>query len=554
MSHPTHYRMRLHFTAALFVLLALLVPTFGAEAANSHQVAAATPVYGGTLRVAFSDDYTFLDPAEASGSDSITIYYTMFDGLYKYDKSNQPQLDLAAAPPTISADGKTWTFTLRKNVLFSNGMPMTADDVKYSIVRMLDPHLGPPVSYCQSANDIYVGSHDYITGKASDVSGIQVLDPYTIRFQLTNPLSVFPFFLAEGCNFVVPKAVASTESESDFSNHPIGTGPFMLQSYQKGVQATFVKNPHYFITGLPYLNKVITYLSIPPSVIALKIQHGDIDAFGDAIQIATPDLQQFESDPKLSPYVVQSTPWVSLWLDINGSDPLMKSLQLRQAIAMAIDRTRLVQVDGANATPAYQLYEPSWPQYDPSLAMKAVYPYDPTKAAALVKASGYKGQELVYMDRSGVPYFQAIAPAIQQMLQNIGLNLTVRTVGHTTYHVDRESLLNHEMDAFDWGPDYFDASDLYSYTLDCAQNGNGGFSGAHYCDARADALAHKASSLPLGAARNALLRQAQLIILQSATRIPLLFPKNIEIASPRIGGFYYQPTIGLDYTRYWLKS
>ena len=320
------------------------------------------------------------------------------------------------------------------------------------------------------------------------------------------------------------------------------------------MQATFVKNPHYFRKGLPYIDKVITYLNIPTNVIALKIQHGDIDAYGDAIQIATPDLQQFTSDPKLSAYVVPSTPWVSLWMDINGSDPLMKSLKLRQAIAMAINRTRLIQVDGGNATPAFQLYEPSWPQFDKSLATQAVYPYDPVKAAALVKASGYKGQELVYMDRSGVPYFQAIAPAIQQMLQDIGINLTVKTVGHTTYHVDRENLTSHEMDAFDWGPDYFDASDLYAYTLACDQNGDGGFSGAHSCDAKADALAQKAATLPLGPARNALLTQAQRIILQSATRIPLLFPKNIEIASPRIGGFYYQPTVGLQYEVYWLKK
>jgi ABC-type transport system substrate-binding protein len=553
MSHPTRYRTRLHIAAALCLLLALLAPTFGAKAAPPQR-AATGPVYGGTLRVAFSDDYTFLDPAEASGSDSITLYYTMFDGLYKYDRTGQPQLDLAAAPPTISADGKTWTFKLRQNVEFSNGMPMTADDVKYSILRMLSPKLGPPVSYCQTANAIYQGSAAYIAGKATDIPGIQVIDPYTIRFVLTEPLSVFPYYLAIGCNFVVPKAIASAESESAFSNSPIGTGPFMMQSYQKGVQATFVRNPHYFQKGLPYLDKVITYLNIPPNVIALKIQHGDIDAFGDAIQIATPDLQQFESDPKLQPYVVQSTPWVSLWLDLNGSDPLMKSLQLRQAIAMAIDRTRLVQVDGGNATPAYQLYEPAFPQYDPTLATQAVYPYDPTKAAALVKASGYKGQELIYMDRSGVPYFQAIAPAIQQMLQNIGLNVTIETVGHTTYHVRRESLTGHEMDAFDWGIDYYDASDLYAYTLDCAQNGDGGFSGAHYCLASADALAHKGATLPLGAARNALFVKAQRLILQTATRIPLLFPKNIEIASPRIGNFYYQPTIGLDYLKYYLKS
>ncbi|HZS87177.1 MAG TPA: ABC transporter substrate-binding protein [Chloroflexota bacterium] len=551
MGHLSRFKAYRSAFLPLLATMALSIPALGASAPRHP---AAGPVYGGTLRTAFSDGYTFLDPAEASGSDSITLYYTMFDGLYKYDRTGQPQLDLAAAPPTVSADRKTWTFTLRKNVVFSNGMPMTADDVKYSMLRMLDPHLGPPVSYCQSSNDIYVGSHAYILGKSKDVPGIQVLDPYTIRFVLTQPTAILPYFLAVGCNFVVPKAVASKETESQFSNHPIGTGPFMLQSYQKGVQATFVKNPHYFIPGRPYLDKVITYLNIPPSVIALKIQHGDIDAFADAIQIATPDLQQFMSDPKLRSYVVQSTPWVSIWIDINGADPLMKSLKLRQAIAMAIDRKRLVKLDGGNATPAYQLYEPAFPQYDPTLANHAVYPYDPVKAAALVKASGYKGQELVYMDRSGVPYFQAIAPGIQQELQQIGLNVSVKTVSNTTYHVDRESLTNHEMDGFDWGIDYYDASDLYSYTLDCAQNGDGGFSGAHYCDRRADALAHKAQTLPLGATRNALLRQAQMIILQSATRIPLLYPKNIEIASPRIGGFYYQPTIGLQYEVYWLKK
>jgi len=221
---------------------------------------------------------------------------------------------------------------------------------------------------------------------------------------------------------------------------------------------------------------------------------------------------------------------------------------------MAIDRPRLAQLDGGNATPAYQLYEPAFPQYDQALANHAVYPYDPQKAAALVKASGYKGQELIYMDRSGVPYFQSIAPGIQQDLQQIGLNVSIKTVGHTTYHVVRESLTGHEMDAFDWGIDYYDAWDEYSYTLDCAQNGDGGFSGAHYCAPAADALAHKAEAMPLGAARNALLRQAQMLILQSATRVPLLFPKNIEIASPRIGGFYYQPTIGLQYENYWLKK
>src|SRR5581483_312071 len=159
MNYPARHHARLFLAAGLCALLTLLVSALGAGAATARH-SASGPVYGGTLRSAFSDDYTFLDPAEASGSDSSTIYYTLFDGLYKDDRNGQPQLDLAAAPPTISADGKTWTFRLRKGVLFSNKTEMTAADVKYSLTRVLDPHL-TPVSYCQTNDNIFVGSQAY---------------------------------------------------------------------------------------------------------------------------------------------------------------------------------------------------------------------------------------------------------------------------------------------------------------------------------------------------------------------------------------------------------
>jgi ABC-type transport system substrate-binding protein len=552
MNRQILHRTRLLLPPVLVTLVALLAPTLSVDA-TAPQRQAAAPVYGGTLRVAFSDDYLFLDPAEATGSDEGIMYYTMFDGLYKSDQNNQPQLDLAAAPPTVSADGKTWTVTLRKGVDFSNGMPVTADDVKYSIMRTLDPHL-VPVSYCQSTNDIYVGSHAFVTGKATDVPGIQVLDPYTLRMQLTQPNALLPYILASECNFVVPKAIVSKETEQQFSDQPIGTGPFILQSYQKAVQAVFVRNPHYFQPGKPYLDKIITYLNVSPSVIALRIRHGDLDAYADPDQVDNADIELFGGDATLRPYLRDFDPVVSLWLDINASDPLMQSPLLRQAIAMAIDRRRLVQLDGGLATPAYQLYMPQFPQYDPALATNAVYPYDPQKAAALVKASGYKGQSLVYIDRAGTAYFQNIAPGIQQQLQQIGLNVTVKTLAHTAYHVTRLQITGHEMDAFDWGINYYDGYDLYSYMLLCSANGNGGFSGAHYCDPTADTLANKAETLPLGAARTGLLRQAQLRILKSATRVPLLFTKRIGIVSPRIGGLPSHPIFNLVFPDIWLTK
>ncbi len=552
MSHPIHSRVRLRLAGALGLGSLVVASSLGAGGAPIRRAAAA-PVSGGTLRIGYTEDYVTFDPAEASGIDEGTLYATLYSGLYQLDKNNQPQLDLAAAPPVITNHAKTWTYKIRKGVLFSNGTELTADDVKYSILRVLSPKL-KPISYAQQDDNIFVGSDAYIKGKASDVPGIQVLDKYTIRFTLTNPLPLLPNILGQGYNLVVPQAVVSAESQQQFADHPIGSGPFTLQSWQKGVQAVFVKNPHYFRTGQPYLDKLIFSLNISPSVLALKVQHGDLDGFAAGFEVGTADLQQMSSDPKYASYIVHNSPNVAIWLDLNAADPAMKSLALRQAIAMALDRTRLVQLDGGNASPLYQLYLPSYPQYDPTLANKAVYPYDVQKAIALVKQSGYHGQQLTYMDRSGVPYFQAIAPGIQQDLQQIGLNVKINTVGRLPYHVVREQLTGHSMDPFDWGISYSDALDTYELNMSCAQAGNGGFSGSHYCDPQVDVLAAKAMKLPEGPAQNKLWQQAQLRVLKSATKIPLMYPHNTDIFNTgKVGGFVYVPTQGPLYQYMWLK-
>ena len=106
---------------------------------------------------------------------------------------------------------------------------------------------------------VFQGAKDFIKGKTATVSGIQVLGRYTIRFTLTQPTANFPYILGETFNMVVPKSVLMKEGDLYFANHPIGTGPFILQVWQKGVKAIFVKNPHYHVVGLPYVDKIIAY-------------------------------------------------------------------------------------------------------------------------------------------------------------------------------------------------------------------------------------------------------------------------------------------------------
>jgi ABC-type transport system substrate-binding protein len=547
------HRGLLRVPATLFALLTLLASTVSSAPLATARAAGA-PVYGGTLRIAYTGAMSEFDPAQAFLDDWWVMNGTLWNGLYQFDRNGTPQLDLAAAPPVVSADRKVWTFKLRKGVLFSNGVEVTADDVAYSITRTIDPNLKPAVSWGQGYDTVFQGAQAFINGKAKSVSGIQVLDRYTIRFRLAQASPLVPSLLAMSINMVVPKAVVSKESQDAFNEHPIGTGPFILQAWKKGYQLVFVRNPHYFHPGKPYLDKILVDISVPSNLIALKVEKGEIDGFGNGTETSAADLQQARADPHLVPYLVTAPlTWVT-WMDLDVHVAPLNKPALRQAIAMAINRSRLVKLLGGDAVPAEQLYVPAYPQYDTALDRKPLFAYNPQQAAALVKASGYSGQPISILYPTDYPYQVAVAPGVQQDLQQIGLNVTLRGLTANALYTVQSALTGHLASFYQWSIDYADGYDLYSGEMACSANGAGGISGAHSCDASADALVDKAQSLPLGAARDALLREAQVRVLGQAARIPLVFLKPVAMISPRVGGFYYQPMFAWQFENYWLKS
>lgn len=544
---------RTFLAGALVAVMALAGSTPDAGAAVARHGASTGPIYGGTLHIAYSANMVTFDPTQAFFDDWWFMMGTLYNGLYQMDGQGKPQLDLAAVPPTISPDRKVWTFHLRKGVLFHNGMEVTADDLKFSIMRTLSPHTKPAVSWGQPADTIFVGAQDFVKGSAKDVSGMQVLDRYTIRFVLAQPVAVFPYLLASSFNFVVPKAVVQKEGDLYFANHPIGTGPFMLQSWQKGVRVVVVRNPHYFHAGKPYLDKIIADTSVAPNIIALKVEKGDLDGFGISTEIAASDLQQAQRDSRFATYLVRGpTAWVT-WMDVNVHAVPLNSPELRQAIALAINHDRLVRLLGGQAYPAHQLYFPIDPQYDPQLEQHPVYGYDLARAKALVKASGYHGQLITILYASDYTFQFSAAPGVQQDLRQIGLNVTLRGVTATSLGAIQASLSGHQISFNQWSPDYADGYDYYQGEIACGVSVAGGESGAHDCLPAADALVAKAEGLPLGPERDALLRQAEVLALRRASRIPLVFLKVTNMVSPRVGGYYWHSVFGWQFENYWLK-
>lgn len=535
-------------------LVALLSSTFGAHAAPARHATAAQPVYGGTMRLGYSGAANSFDLAHAGGYDWYILNGTLFNGLYQFDRSGKPQLDLAAAPPTISADGKTWTFHIRKGIHYTNGMEVTADDFKYEITRVIDPRLKPGISWAETLNEVFQGWQDFVVGKAKEVTGIQVLDRYTIRFVLSQPLAILPYILAQSTDFAAPKALVSTETPAYWASHPVGTGPFMLQSWQKASQAVFVRNPHYFHAGKPYLDRVITYFNVAPSLIALKVERGDFDAFGLGFDIGPADYKQASTDPVYRHYLVPNAPTTVLdYLTVDVHDPWLNKLAIRQAMAMAINRPHLVKLLANKAFPAYQMYIPLDPQHDPELdTAGGVYPYNPQKAAALVKSSGYSGQAIVLHFRNNTGNDTALAPGVQQDLQQIGLN--IHLLGRNSGGgISTPSLTGGQISFQDYGAAFPDGFDIYSNVMSCTQNAANGLTPAKHCDPMADDLTNKAQTMQLGSARDMQLRMAQRRQLASGAFIPLVFVKNIMMVSPTVGGFYFHPIFDTQFENYWVK-
>ena len=186
----------------------------------------AAPQQGGSITVSYKDDVTTLDPAVGYDYQNWPMEKMVFDALLDYTSGGTTLTPrLAAKMPDVSKDGKTYTFTLRTGVKFHNGRSMTADDVKYSLERVLDPRTKSPG---QSFYTGIAGAQAFVNGKAKAVSGITVLAPDKVRITLDAPNAAFLNIMAMNFAFIVPKE-AVAKAGADFGHQPVGTGPFTLE-------------------------------------------------------------------------------------------------------------------------------------------------------------------------------------------------------------------------------------------------------------------------------------------------------------------------------------
>jgi len=381
---------------------------------------AAEPRYGGIFRTNISEPRSLSPTVEVAGN-VYMITGNTYNGLLRWNKDmSNVELDLAES--WKRTDALTYIFKIHQGVLFHdiapvNGREITTKDIKYTIERAMG-------IYGQKWKFI----HRYYFEDRID--SIETPDKYTIVFKTKEPYAPFIPYLASARSVILPREIA--DKHGDFKRYAIGTGPFILKEYIRGSHAILIRNPNYFKKGLPYLNEInLKIISDPASVMAAFLSN-KLDSFGpyffqlkllkekvpDSIIIKRPGTHQ---------WILRVRPWS----EKHPLNPPFSKLKVRQAMAMAIDKKRLLKLAWGGAGTVQVGPVPNWPPY--SLTEEDQVEYNPEKAKKLLVEAGYPNGFTTELTTWNARYMTKPAQVIQAMLKEVGINVNLKFMEMAQY-------------------------------------------------------------------------------------------------------------------------
>jgi oligopeptide transport system substrate-binding protein len=504
----------------------------GASGSNSKS----KPASGDTLRLAGDDPLT-LDPAQVFDTTSSEYVVSLFGGLMTIDKDLKVVPDIAKGMPDVSSDGKTYTFHLRDDVVFTgSNRKVTAQDFKYSFERAADPKTDSPTADTY-LGDI-VGVKDMVRGKAKEISGIKAVDDTTLEIQIDAPKAYFLAKLTYPTAFVVDKQQIDSDARN-WTRHPNGTGPFVLKEWNIGKDVILTPNARYHL-GVPAL-KEVDYTLAGGSTLT-EYENNEIDLAGVGIN----DIERVrdQSDPLHKEFT--ETPTLSIgYIGFNSQKAPFDDVKVRQAFSESIDKDQLINVILKNeADKATGILPPAMPGY--SKDTKGL-PYDVNAAKQLLQDSKYAGKlppVQITLSGQGASVDPLTEAIIQMWKTNLGVDVTVQQEETATFFQDaRDGKLQMFTEA--WAADYPDPEDFLSvnFLSDSQQNE------AKYNNPQVDTLLRQADTTLDQSKRMDLYHQAEQQILTDAAWIPLTFDKDELLVKPYVKG-YSPPGLIIPLLRY----
>ena len=545
--------------AALVLALALGIAACGTASSGTGGTSPSTssdqPKQGGTLTLSYLTEPSSLDPAIAWNVIDWQIEHDIYQGFLRYaPKSGEAGTELIPALATevpstanggISADGKTYTFHLRKGVMFQPPVSreVKAADFKYSFERMMSSPRAPATSFYMGV----VGADQFMAHKATQISGFKVVDDYTIQITLKSPdLSFLNAVAMDFCD-VVPKEWAEKWGKQ-FNRHPLGTGPFVFQKWTPGREIALTRNPAYWEAGKPYLDSIDYQLSFNPSTALLKLERGEVDVLGDGVPTA--DLVRVQNDPKWKQQIF-SQPLVAIsYMFMNAHMKPFDNVKVRQALSWAINRDKLVKLQGGQAMSLWQFYPKGMPGYQDG---KVYYGYDPAKAKQLLADAGYPNGFKTMLYTDNVDPNPKLWTSVQADLAAIGVQAELKTMSNSTYYTQQATPNTLTAGSFGWWMDFPDPSDWISPLFSKASAVEGGMNSSFWWSPQLETMFAQAQKMTDAQARIDKFTAMQEYIATQAPYVPCYQPIQTTMCTETTGGFYLHPVYQIDPTQYWKK-
>jgi peptide/nickel transport system substrate-binding protein len=349
-----------------------------------------------------------LNPMHAFASDiDIARQFNLFDSLVTPGRNGAPQLQLAES---IEHNGKAtiWTIRLRQGVEWHDGKPVTADDVMYSFEYMCDPKNG--------AYNVFIGTF-------LDLKGMKKRDNLTVELPTAGSFAYLPEILMSNA---VPVIQAGA---TDFA-HPIGTGPFKFVSWTKGSSSVFARNPHYWQSGVPYVD-TLEMVSIPNTTARVNaLLGGNVDG---AIAVPYSEAVTYQSQGSNSPIKIFLTPSPEeTYITMGTATKPFDDVRVRQAMRLIADRPAIIkQAESGLGKVLNDLYGIGYPLYNDQLPQRT---QDIEQAKFLLKKAGYEGLKISLSSSTWSVGQLESATVFAQQATAAGVTINVRNLPPSTYY------------------------------------------------------------------------------------------------------------------------
>jgi len=512
---------------------------------------------GGVLRLNSIEEYTSCFPAAINDIYSTHIAGQVYEGLFKFNQQTLEAEPCLAESFEIDNSKKKYTFHIRKGVYYHDdacfpdgkGREITANDFKYCFEFLCSAH--EENKWSTLFRDKLVGAVDYENGKAKSVSGIKVVDTYTLELMLLDPFASFPDLLAVLAAAVYPKEAIDEYGYEGMHNYMVGCGPFIATTLENGKNVEFIRNEKYwkkdeFGNQLPYLAKV-TFSFIKEKPQELKsFKDGNLDmVWGIPVEEINNIMGSFEEamEGKNREFDVQSCNSLNIqYYGFLYTSETFKDVRVRKAFNYAIDRDSLVEfVLQGEGIPAHHGFVPPMSGY-PSETVKG-FDYNPELAKKLMKEAGFPGgkgfPEITLHLNSGGGVYEKIAAYMQETLKkNLGITMKLNVIEMKDLHPQAEK---GKLDfwRFGWIADYPDPSNfLYLFHGNNIVEGKeSSINYFRYSNPVFDATYDAALKEIDDKKRMKLFAECDQILMDDAVIMPLLFNVDIRLINPEVKGF-----------------